>query len=64
MGDGSRIHFWDDVWCVEEPLRVAFPELYCIACIKVAAVAEYIQFQGESVHWEVHFTRLVQDCEL
>ena len=28
VGDGSLIRFWDDVWCTEEPLKLAYPELY------------------------------------
>ena len=62
--DGSLIRFWDDVWCIEEPLKFAYLELYCIACIKDVAVADFIQFQGEAVHWEVNFICLVQDWEI
>uniref|UniRef100_A0A2N9GS11 Uncharacterized protein n=1 Tax=Fagus sylvatica TaxID=28930 RepID=A0A2N9GS11_FAGSY len=50
--DGSLIRFWDDVWCIEEPLKFAYLELYRIACVKDVAVADFIQFQGEAVHWE------------
>ena len=31
VGDGTRIQFWDDVWCCEEPLKDMFPDLYRIA---------------------------------
>jgi hypothetical protein len=27
-GDGSKIRFWNDVWCGELSLKVAFPVLY------------------------------------
>jgi hypothetical protein len=64
VGDGSRIRFWDDVWCGGDPLREAFPELYRIARVKEGVVADFLHFRGGSVHWEVNFTRLIQDWEL
>ena len=36
VGDGSRIRFWDDVWCMAGTLKDAFPDLYCIARVKDA----------------------------
>ena len=64
VGAGSLIQFWDDVWCIEQPLKLAYPELYRIACNKEAVVADFVHFRGDSVYWEVNFTRLVQDWEL
>ena len=64
VGDGSLIRFWDDVWCAEEPLKRVYPELYRIACVKDAPVADFVQVRGNAVHWEVTFTRLAQDWEL
>uniref|UniRef100_A0A2N9IUI4 Reverse transcriptase domain-containing protein n=1 Tax=Fagus sylvatica TaxID=28930 RepID=A0A2N9IUI4_FAGSY len=64
VGDGSRIRLWDDVWCIDVPLKEAFPGLYCLACIKDATVADSILFRGEDAHWEVNFTRTVQDWEI
>ena len=52
------------MWCGGEPLKDVFPELHCIARVKDAVVADYIHFRGDSVHWEVNFTRLVQDWEI
>ena len=64
VGHGSLIRFWDDVWCDDEPLKLAYPELYRIACVKDAPVADFVQVRGNAVHWEVTFTRLAQDWEL
>uniref|UniRef100_A0A2N9GEX2 Reverse transcriptase domain-containing protein n=1 Tax=Fagus sylvatica TaxID=28930 RepID=A0A2N9GEX2_FAGSY len=64
VGDGSRIRLWDDVWCIDVPLKEAFPGLYCLACIKDATVADSILFRGEDAHWEVNFTWTVQDWEI
>ena len=33
VGDGSHIWLWDDVWCIDVPLKEAFPGLYRLACI-------------------------------
>ena len=52
------------MWCIEQPLKLAYPELNRIACNKDAVVADFIHFRGESVHWEENFTRLVQDWEI
>ena len=48
----------------EQPPKFAYPELYCIACNKEAVVADFVHFRGDSVHWEVNYTQLVQDWEL
>ena len=64
VGDGSRIRLWEDVWCIDVPLKEAFPGLYCLACIKDAYVADSILFRGEDAHWEINFTRTMQDWEI
>jgi hypothetical protein len=64
VGDGTRIRFWDDVWCMDGTLKVAFPELYRIARAPVAFVGDNFQYQGVSFHWDVTFSRLAQDWEL
>jgi hypothetical protein len=58
VGDGTRIRFWDDVWCIDSPLKSAYPELYRIARAKDAVVADNFQCRGDSIHWEVTFSRL------
>jgi hypothetical protein len=64
VGDGSLIRFWDDLWCSEEPLKLAYPELFCIACVQEGPVSDFVHYHSHDVHWEVNFTRLAQDWEL
>jgi len=30
MGDGSKIHFWHDVWCRAKTLETSFLDLHCL----------------------------------
>uniref|UniRef100_A0A2N9F8V6 Reverse transcriptase zinc-binding domain-containing protein n=1 Tax=Fagus sylvatica TaxID=28930 RepID=A0A2N9F8V6_FAGSY len=56
VGDGTRIRFWDDVWCIDSPLKSAYPELYRITRAKDAFVADNFQCRGNSIYWEVTFS--------
>ena len=31
MGDGTRVKFWDDVWCRDRPFKEVFLDLYNIS---------------------------------
>jgi hypothetical protein len=64
VGDGSRIKFWHAHWCGDQPLKLSFPELYRLARYPEATVAESMQFQGASIHWDIAFIRAVKDWEL
>jgi hypothetical protein len=64
LGDGSKIRFWDDVWCGESPLKVAFPALFDIAREKNAFVANHLDLFSGSVQWDVNFIRATHDWEL
>ena len=64
VGDGTRVRFWDDVWCTDGPLKSAYSELFRIARAKDAFVADNFHCRGGSIHWEVTFSRLAQDWEL
>ena len=64
VGDGSRIRFWPNVWCIDGSLKDVYPELFCLARDKNACVADNFQQLGDSIHWEVTFSWLTQDWEL
>jgi hypothetical protein len=64
VGDGTRVRFWDDVWCTDGSLKEAYPELFRIARNKDACVANNFQRQGDSIHREVTFSHLAQDWEM
>ena len=40
IGDGSKIKFWEDVWCGETTLMAIFPSIYAMADTKGARVEE------------------------
>ena len=42
MGDGSKISFCHDVWCGKQSLKAAFLELYSIAHLRDAFVADHL----------------------
>jgi len=64
LGNGSRIRFWDDVWCGEVPLKEAFPVLYDIARDKDALVEDHLVVVSGSYQWDVSFFRAAHDWEV
>jgi hypothetical protein len=42
VGDGSRTRFWHDLWCGDTVLKEVFPDLFGIARVKDASVADTI----------------------
>jgi hypothetical protein len=60
-GDGIRISFWNDLWCGDTVLKVAFPVLFGIACAKDALVAANMKVLGGSKQWNVGFSRETHD---
>ena len=63
MGDGSRVKFWDDVWCRDRPLKEEFPDLYNISRTREASVFEVMSYTNERVTWDIQFRYLVNDQE-
>jgi hypothetical protein len=42
-GEGSKVCFWDDVWCGYNPLKVAFPGLFNIASFKEVSITDNVE---------------------
>jgi hypothetical protein len=63
-GEGSKIRFWDDVWCGDRPLKVAFPGLFNIASFKEASIADNLERANGAIQWNIQFTRLIHDWEV
>jgi hypothetical protein len=63
-GEGSRIRFWDDVWCGDRPLKEAFPGLFNIARLKEASIADNVERDNGVSQWNIQFLRLIHDWEV
>jgi hypothetical protein len=48
VGEGTRVSFWHDLWCGDLALKIAFPGLFNIACVKDASVADNYEVLGGS----------------
>uniref|UniRef100_A0A2N9FDT7 Uncharacterized protein n=1 Tax=Fagus sylvatica TaxID=28930 RepID=A0A2N9FDT7_FAGSY len=48
----------------DQPLRDSFPDLFRLARVPDASVADHLQILGSSHHWDVVFSRQAQDWEL
>jgi hypothetical protein len=62
-GDGSKICFWEDIWCGDRALKEAFPGLFSIASYKEASIADNMEYSSGIIHWNIQFTRLIHDWE-
>jgi hypothetical protein len=64
VGLGSKILFWHDTWCGNQPLKHSLPSLYRIARYKEAWVEDNFNWRNGVVEWNVIFIRSIQDWEM
>jgi hypothetical protein len=48
-GEGTKIRFWNDVWCGDSALKEAFPSLFIIASFKEASIADNVEHSNGSI---------------
>jgi hypothetical protein len=63
-GEGSKIRFWDDIWCGDRALKEAFLGLFIIASLKEASIADNMVHSNRIIQWNIQFTRLIHDWEV
>ena len=63
VGDGTRIKFWEDVWCRDCSLKEAFLELYSISWAREFFLSKVMRFSNGRLHWDIRFRHPPQDCE-
>jgi hypothetical protein len=63
-GEGSRIRFWEDIWCGDRALKDAFPVLHSIANNKGASIADNMEHSNGTIQWNIQFSRMFHDWEV
>lgn len=64
VGDGVRMRFWHDLWCRNMVMKEVFPDLFGIARVKDAYVADNKEVLGGSIKWNWSFVRETHDWEV
>ena len=63
VNSGSKVLFWQDVWCGENSLKSQFPDLFRLARFKDATVYQMLSWNGEQIHWNLSLVRSPNDWE-
>ncbi|RVW35996.1 putative ribonuclease H protein [Vitis vinifera] len=64
MGNGTRISFWNDLWCGCSVLSQRFPHLYGMAAHRNGTVEDMWDQNVGQGDWDVRFVRGFNDWEL
>ncbi|RVW89042.1 hypothetical protein CK203_029384 [Vitis vinifera] len=64
VGDGTRVKFWKDLWCENQSLEDAFPNLFNLAVNKEGWVVEAWEEDGIGGSWELRFNKHLNDWEV
>jgi hypothetical protein len=63
-GVGSKISFWENVWCWESSIKDSYPGLFSIARLNEASIADYVERSNGVIQWNIVFTRLIHDWKV
>jgi hypothetical protein len=64
VGDEVGTKFWHDLWCGDVVLNEVFLDLFGIARVKNASIADNMEVLGGSTPWNVNFVREAHDWEV
>ena len=64
VGNGKRFKFWKDLWCEDQMLKEAFPNLFLLAIDKDGWVSDAWEEGGELGCWSPRFSRRLNDWEM
>ena len=62
--NGRKVKFWKDLWCKDQTLKEAFPNLYQLAVDKDELVSNAWEGSREPGCWNPHFSRHFNDWKL
>jgi len=57
LGEGSKILFWKDLWLLDKPLVVVFPELFTISAQKKEMISNMGWCEGMAWRWTLSWRR-------
>lgn len=57
---GANISFWNDCWSGQQPLSIAYPNLFKLSRNKNAHIADMISYEG---NWKFDFRRVLTNVE-
>ncbi|RVX15105.1 putative ribonuclease H protein [Vitis vinifera] len=63
-GDGTRVKFWKDLWCENQSLEDAFPNLFNLTANKEGWIAKAWEEDGVGGSWGLRFNRHLNDWEI
>jgi hypothetical protein len=64
VGDGTKISLWNDLWCGDIALKVAFPAFFGFARATDASFVDNLDFLGGPKQWNASFTREAHNWEV
>lgn len=64
LGNGRRVRFWQDHWCGNSSLRLAFPAIFEIARDKNATMVGIWDLLRAGGSWNIQFLRSFIDWEV
>ena len=64
VGNEKKVKFWKDLWCEDQMLKEAFPNLFLLAVDKDGWVSDAWKEGGELGYWSLCFLRHLNDWEM